>query len=662
MTREQFAILVLRANGVWSVPSYGGSYSYIDISASFAKNWIQYLASARGILDFCPDFGDTSHYCPGAALTRERLAHILALVFNLPLADTSDEALAAAPDPRPAGNFVPVSYHLPGMPLAASHQQVISQTIMYTYDPLYRLTAADYSTGDYYHYTYDAVGNRLTQEKSVSGQQSTDGYQYDIANRLINVNGVDYTWDNNGNLLNDGVNSYSYDAANRLTAVSSQQSAFSYGYNGLGDRLQRTINNQPVNYTLDLNTGLPNVLADNSDTYTYGLGHIGQTGTTGTSYFLGDALDSTRQLTDAAGQISLAQSYDPYGDLVMQAGNSTSIFGYTGQQTDPSGLVYLRARYYAPMQARFLSRDTWEGNPYQPMSYNLWAYANANPVVYTDPSGQWCIAGFSFGPGRGCTEDEQERWVNFYMNSALIWSKLHGSDSDSSKYIRGFFFEYLDTIAILPFMTAEAAVLDALGGCGWNTANYYKGALYTIGTDQKVIAGRYAARFFLMVQAAAEAGIGIAGLGGGITVSGTGVGAIGGVPVATLSAVLVGHGAAVLGALAVREVAMPLPPLHFAASGGGGGSHMFGADGTQFTAKDYWTSRDGSVHLDAENPAPGRRPGDLHVQEEPSGQKYHYNPETKWFDGLPKYIEKQIIDDPNFLRALKNALRALGEW
>jgi hypothetical protein len=34
-------------------------------------------------------------------------------------------------------------------------------TIDYTYDPLYRLTAADYSSGDYFYYGYDAVGNRL---------------------------------------------------------------------------------------------------------------------------------------------------------------------------------------------------------------------------------------------------------------------------------------------------------------------------------------------------------------------------------------------------------------------------------------------------------------------------------------------------------------------
>ena len=36
--------------------------------------------------------------------------------------------------------------------------------IAYDYDPLYRLTAADYNGGTtYFHYTYDAVGNRLTE-------------------------------------------------------------------------------------------------------------------------------------------------------------------------------------------------------------------------------------------------------------------------------------------------------------------------------------------------------------------------------------------------------------------------------------------------------------------------------------------------------------------
>jgi YD repeat-containing protein len=44
-------------------------------------------------------------------------------------------------------------------------------------------------------------------------------YQYDAANRLTSVNGQAYTWDDNGNLLNDGLRSYTYDHANRLTQV-----------------------------------------------------------------------------------------------------------------------------------------------------------------------------------------------------------------------------------------------------------------------------------------------------------------------------------------------------------------------------------------------------------------------------------------------------------
>jgi len=54
-------------------------------------------------------------------------------------------------------------------------------TITYQYDPLYRLTGATYSTGEYFYYGYDAVGNCLTETKT-SGVVMT--YGYDSANRL----------------------------------------------------------------------------------------------------------------------------------------------------------------------------------------------------------------------------------------------------------------------------------------------------------------------------------------------------------------------------------------------------------------------------------------------------------------------------------------------
>ncbi len=34
-----------------------------------------------------------------------------------------------------------------------------------------------------------------------------------------------------------------------------------------------------------------------------------------------------------------------------------------------------------------MTRDSWEGNEYQPITYNKWLYSNANPILYTDPSG-----------------------------------------------------------------------------------------------------------------------------------------------------------------------------------------------------------------------------------------------------------------------------------
>ncbi len=108
-------------------------------------------------------------------------------------------------------------------------------TINYAYDPLYRLTEANYSTGDYYHYAYDAVGNRLSQTTELA----VNSYQYDAANRLTSVNGVPYMWDANGSLLSDGLNSYTYDSANRLISFNGTSS---YAYNGLGDRLTQPAN------------------------------------------------------------------------------------------------------------------------------------------------------------------------------------------------------------------------------------------------------------------------------------------------------------------------------------------------------------------------------------------------------------------------------------
>ncbi len=104
-------------------------------------------------------------------------------------------------------------------------------------------------------------------------------------------------------------------------------------------------------------------------------------------FFLGDALGSVRQMTDSTGTLTLEKSYAPFGEVITSTGTGESVYGYTGEVTDPSGLVYLRARYYLPGSGRFISRDAWIGSYSIPMSYNKWLYVYNNSINYLDPSG-----------------------------------------------------------------------------------------------------------------------------------------------------------------------------------------------------------------------------------------------------------------------------------
>ncbi|HLE28580.1 MAG TPA: hypothetical protein VI793_10710 [Anaerolineales bacterium] len=120
-------------------------------------------------------------------------------------------------------------YELGAVPPPAPITSATTITISYGYDHLYRLTSASYSDGKVFTYTYDAVGNRLTQTTITS----TTVYTYDNANRLTNVGPITYTWDANGNLLGDGVSTYAYDFANRLITVTQGASVYAFAYNGL---------------------------------------------------------------------------------------------------------------------------------------------------------------------------------------------------------------------------------------------------------------------------------------------------------------------------------------------------------------------------------------------------------------------------------------------
>ena len=243
----------------------------------------------------------------------------------------------------------------------------------------------------------------------IGGLTSTTTYNYDHANRLTSVNGVNYTWDDNGNLLNDGVNTYTYDSANRLKTLTNATTTATYSHNGFGDRLQETVNGVTTTFTMDLNTGLTQALSDGTNTYIYGNGRIAQAAGGGIEYFLGDALGSVCQLTNQSGAITYAKAYDPYGVVTSTSGASQSAYGYTSEFTS-NDLVYLRARHYAPGMGRFLTRDTWMGDYNRPLALNRWMYVEGNPINFTDPTGLCTATGDNW-----CFESEDPRNLTSWL-------------------------------------------------------------------------------------------------------------------------------------------------------------------------------------------------------------------------------------------------------
>ena len=239
---------------------------------------------------------------------------------------------------------------------AESEGGLETTTVDYTYDPLGRLTRVDYSDGTYFQYAYDAVGNRLSE----TTPHGTTVYVYDNSNRLVSVGGVSYTWDDNGNLLSDGVYTYTYTFANRLKTVSGPGLTASYEYNGLGDRVSQTVNSVTTDFALDLAGGLTQVLEDGTSAYLYGNERIAEYDENGTEYYLPDALGSVRQLADEDGELVLSQRYEAYGEVLSSQGTGESRYGFTGEwQQD--GLVFLRAEilYTCPgtvSQPRYVGR------------------------------------------------------------------------------------------------------------------------------------------------------------------------------------------------------------------------------------------------------------------------------------------------------------------
>jgi RHS repeat-associated protein len=251
---------------------------------------------------------------------------------------------------------------------------------------------------------------------------------FDDDNRLATFSGSAVTNDLDGNMVwgpltNNTFASYAFNARNALlaTALSGNQQ-ISYAYDPAGNRTALTNGADVTRFVTDPNAKLPRVLmrtkSGTTNFYIYGPGLLYEitataTSTTTRTYHF-DLRGSTIALTDANGNVTDRIEYSAYGSTRYRSGTNDTPFLFNGRygvQTDPNGLLYMRARYYNPYICRFINAD--------PSGFsgvlNFFAFADGNPISLLDPfglatqgesTGRSFLSQFAYEFGQAIQEDE----------------------------------------------------------------------------------------------------------------------------------------------------------------------------------------------------------------------------------------------------------------
>ena len=213
---------------------------------------------------------------------------------------------------------------------------------------------------------------------------------YNIDNQLATFEGQAVTHDPDGNMthgpLPDGsLATYAFDIRNRLQSAG----GLSYEYDPEGERISISDGTDTTTYVNENNLGLTKVLqrTKNGETtrYVWGVGLLYEVDSNEeATYYHYDNYGSTTALTDENETVTDRWEYSPFGHVTYREGNHDTPFlftGFFGNQTDESGLVYMRARFYNPLIRRFVNSD-----PAQ-QGWNWYAYAAGNPLGFVDPTG-----------------------------------------------------------------------------------------------------------------------------------------------------------------------------------------------------------------------------------------------------------------------------------
>jgi len=291
----------------------------------------------------------------------------------------------------------------------------LGQITSYEYDGLGRLKK-EIETNTQTQYAYDEASNR--SKMTVTGTNPfITNYEYDANNRLVweetekdasTLATTEYYYDANGNqvakLFNDLTDSvgkiveigfaeanvpsyeyFKYDGFNQLIEYRTPSTKAEYTYKTGGLRIAKTVDGTTTKHVWDGSNIVMELNTSNQvmDRYIRGNGLIKNND----SYYMFNAHNDVIQLADSQGIVTGSYLYDAFGVEKDSNTVDNNPFRFCAEYTDfESGYVYLRARYYDPSGGRFISED--------PIRHGLnwYEYANSNPLMFIDPSGEMSLA------------------------------------------------------------------------------------------------------------------------------------------------------------------------------------------------------------------------------------------------------------------------------
>ncbi|MEZ4528365.1 MAG: RHS repeat-associated core domain-containing protein, partial [Desulfobacterales bacterium] len=327
-------------------------------------------------------------------------------------------------------------------------QNGVTRTTDYSYDDADRLTEFTVRTGtdtESTQYTFEGYNRKseTVTENGITVKSRT--YAYDETDRITSVTDdtdpdspqtVTYACDRNGNTvlksdsrIADGDITFVYDSRDQLVQVTrgppenrTLLGQYDYNYAGLRVR-QRFGDRGNTDYFYDGSAVIEErdaVTKSLTARYRYADRLISLDTGTEKQYCHHDALGSTVNLTDQAGNVQVSYLLDPWGNVTQQTGGSVNRQIFTGKEHDGNtGLIYFGARYYDPEIARFLTQDAYLGEQGTPPSLHRYLYAYSNPTAYIDLYGNIaCLAEL---------RDEINEWSEEKYKAA---EELNNSDSD----------------------------------------------------------------------------------------------------------------------------------------------------------------------------------------------------------------------------------------